>query len=140
MKKRRRKKEERKRWKGQKRKQKYVCKLHGQDGSDCTYGGDLLSPDRVVLSSEHPSIVFQPPEQPALPLPTATGGAHLKSLFVTGCLSSANGFSVTSLAGPSSPLLCGELDPIWKVPPGSCTMAPSPPSAAKGQIQPKVHF
>uniref|UniRef100_A0A803W1A2 Coiled-coil-helix-coiled-coil-helix domain containing 2 n=1 Tax=Ficedula albicollis TaxID=59894 RepID=A0A803W1A2_FICAL len=65
--------------------------------------------------------------------------AHLKSLFVTGCLSRANGFSVTSLAGPSSPLLCREPDPIRKVPPGSCTMLPSSASAAKGQILHKLH-
>lgn len=95
----------------------------------------------TFFSNEHPSIGFQPAgtstEHPAphLPVPTGTEArrAHLNSLFVTGCLSRANGFTVTSLAGPSSPLLC--TDPIWKVPPGSCTMLPSCPSAGKGEIQ-----
>lgn len=57
--------------------------------------------------------------------------SYLKSLFVTGYLSIANGFTVTSLTGPSSFLFSGELDPIWNVPPGSCTMFSSFPYAKR---------
>lgn len=55
--------------------------------------------------------------------------AHLKSLLVTGNLSMAKGFTVTSRMGPSSSLLCVELEPIWNFPPGSCTMCSSLPNA-----------
>lgn len=61
--------------------------------------------------------------------------SYLKSLFVTGYLSTANGFTITSLTGPSSFLFSRELDPIWNFPPGSCTMFSSFPKAKREEIQ-----
>lgn len=114
----------------------YIC----HDGSACSCGGDFLLTD-TFFPNENPSTDLSEQPAPHLPcpaLPTGTG-AHLKSLFVTGCLSRANGFSVTSLGGSSSPLLCREPDPMRKVPPGSCTMLlPSSASAARDKFSTRL--
>lgn len=61
--------------------------------------------------------------------------SHLKSLFVTGYLSSAKGFTNTSLRGPNSLLSCREPDPIRSFPPGSCTALPSSAKAAREEMR-----
>lgn len=98
---------------------------------------------------EHPGIGIGPKQSPSpSPGPHVPPRAewsrtrsHLNSRLVTGYLSMANGFTVTSRPGCSSSLCSSEPDPIQNLPPGSCTMLSCTPSAGSEDIRhEEFHF